>query len=251
MYPYTASGTGLLAMFPTWVSADGQFFDNLRNPVLRARIRAEMINPADGLMASPPEIVMPIGFEKPQHQPYVGKRLSEIAAMRNQHWIDAAMDLLLAEEQRISTIYFKMSEENIKLQLRQPWIKIATDACGYDPAWGKSLGPTHPRSYGSYPRVLGQYVREEGVIPLEDAIRKMTSAVANRLGIQKRGLLREGYYADVVLFDPATIGDRATFADSHQLSVGIHHVWVNGVLVLANGLHTGATPGRIVRGTRN
>lgn len=248
MYPYTASGTGLLAMFPTWVSADGQFFDNLRNPAIRARIRAEMINPADGLMASPPEIVMPIGFEKAHHQAYVGKRLSEIAAMRNQHWIDAAMDLLLAEEQRISTLYFKMSEENVKLQLRQPWIKIATDAGGYDPAWGKSLGPTHPRSYGTYPRVLGKYVREEGVIALEDAIRKMTSAVANRLGLQERGLLHEGYYADVVLFDPATIGDRATFADSHQLSVGIQHVWVNGVLVLADGLHTGATPGRIVRG---
>jgi len=248
MYPYTASGTGLMAMFPTWVSADGKFFDNLRDPVTRDQIRAEMINPADGLMASPPDAVMPIGFEKPENQRYVARRLDEIATMRNQHWIDAAMDLLLSEEQRISTIYFKMSEDNVKLQLRQPWIKISTDAGGYDPAWGKPQGPTHPRGYGTYPRVLGKYVRDEGVIPLEDAIRKMTSAVADRLGIRNRGLLREGDYADVVLFDPATVGDRATFADSHQLSVGIQHVWINGVRVLDNGTHTGATPGRVVRG---
>ncbi len=140
-----------------------------------------------------------------------------------------------------------MSEENVRLQLRQPWIKISTDAGGYDPAWGQPQGPIHPRTYGTYPRVLGKYVREEGILPLEDAIRKMTSAVADRLDIRERGLLREGYYADVVLFDPATVGDRATFADSHQLSVGIQHVWINGVRVLDNGTHTGATPGRIVR----
>jgi len=248
MYPYTASGTGLMAMFPTWVSADGKFFDNLRDPATRVRIREEMINPADGLMASPPEAVMPIGFTQPAHKQYVGKRLNEIAAARNQHWIDAAMDLLLAEEQRIGTIYFKMSEENLKLQLRQPWIKISTDAGGYDPVWGIPQGPTHPRSYGTYPRVLGKYVREEGVIPLEDAIRKMTSSVADRLGLRERGLLREGYYADVVLFDPVTVGDRATFAEPHQLSVGISDVWINGVRVLTKGIHTGATPGRVVTG---
>ncbi|MCE7989620.1 MAG: D-aminoacylase [Caldilinea sp. CFX5] len=248
MYPYTASGTGLMAMFPTWVSADGKFFDNLRDPTIRARIHDEMSNPAGGLMASPPEVVMPIGFEKPANKQYVGKRLVEIAAMRNQHWIDAAMDLLLSEEQRIGTIYFKMSEENLTLQLRQPWIKIATDAGGYDPVWGIPQGPTHPRTYGAYPRVLGKYVREEGVLPLEDAIRKMTAAVADRLGLRDRGLLRAGYYADVVLFNPATVTDRATYADSHQLSVGITDVWINGVPVLVSGVHTGATPGRFVTG---
>jgi dihydroorotase/N-acyl-D-amino-acid deacylase len=246
MYPYTASGTGLMAMFPTWVSADGKFFDNLRDPAMRARIHDEMHNPAGGLMASPPEVVMPVGFEKPVNKQYVGKRLLEIATMRNQHWIDAAMDLLLSEEQRIGTIYFKMSEENLVLQLRQPWIKISTDAGGYDPLWGIPQGPTHPRTYGTFPRVLGKYVREEGVLPLEDAIRKMTSAVADRLGLRSRGLLREGYYADVVLFDPATVSDRATFAESHQLSVGITDVWINGVPILAKGNHTGATPGRLV-----
>ena len=191
---------------------------------------------------------MPVGLAKPEHQRYVGKRLNEIAALRNQHWIDTAMDLLLAEEQRIGTIYFKMSEENVKLQLQQPWIKVSTDAGGYDPAWGQSSGPVHPRGYGTYPRVLGKYVREEGVLTLEDAIRKMTSAVADRLGLRQRGRLAEGYYGDLVLFDPATVADRATFADSHQLSVGIQDVWVNGVRVLQQGVHTGATPGQIVTG---
>lgn len=248
MYPYTASGTGLMAMFPTWTEADGKFFDNLRDPATRARIREEMINPAASLMASPPEAVMPIGFKLPQHQPYVGKRLLEIAQLRNQHWIDTAMDLLLAEEQRISTIYFKMSEENVKLQLQQPWIKVSTDAGGYDPSWGKALGPVHPRSYGTYPRVLGKYVREEGVITLEDAVRKMTAAVADRLGLRDRGLLREGYYGDLVLFDPTTVADQATFTAAHELSVGIQDVWVNGIRVLNAGIHTGATPGQIVTG---
>ncbi|MEZ4864477.1 MAG: D-aminoacylase [Caldilineaceae bacterium] len=246
MYPYTASGTGLMAMFPTWVSADGAFFANLRDSATRARIREEMLNPADGLMASPPEAVMPIGFQKPEHQGYVGQRLQAIAQERNQHWIDAAIDLLLAEEQRISTIYFKMSEENVQLQLRQPWMKISTDAGGYDPAWGRPMGPVHPRSYGTYPRVLGRYVREEKVLPLEDAIRKMTSAVADRLRLSRRGLLRESYYADVVIFDPETVSDRATFAEPHQLATGIQEVWVNGTRVLRNGEHTGAKPGRIV-----
>ena len=177
-----------------------------------------------------------------------GKRLLEIAQARGEHWVDTAIELLLAEEQRIGTIYFKMSEENVKLQLQQPWNKISTDAGGYDPSWGKALGPVHPRSYGTYPRVLGHYVREEKTLTLEDAIRKMTSSVADRLGLQRRGLLREGYHADVVIFDPRTVADRATFTDSHQLSVGIRDVWVNGTQVLRNTEHTGALPGKIVRG---
>jgi dihydroorotase/N-acyl-D-amino-acid deacylase len=248
MYPYIASGTGLMAMFPNWVSADGAFFDNLRDPVIRARIRDEMLNPAASLMATPPEAVMPIGFHKTENQRYVGRRLLAIAEERGEHWIDSAIHLLLSEEQRIGTIYFKMSEANVKLQLQQPWNKISTDAGGYDPAWGKALGPIHPRSYGTYPRVLGHYVREEKTLTLEDAIRKMTSAVADRLGLQQRGLLRAGYFADLVLFDPATVNDQATFAEPHQLSVGIRDVWVNGIQVLQMGRHTGALPGQIVRG---
>jgi dihydroorotase/N-acyl-D-amino-acid deacylase len=252
MYPYAASGTGLMSILPPWAAADGKFFDNLRDPVMRAKIKAEALNPSGDWEAmaleNGPENVMPVGFYKPENQPYVGRRLAAIAAERGQDWVDAAMDLLLSEEQRIGTIYFSMNEENLKLQLRQPWIKISTDAGGYDPAWGKAWGPIHPRGYGTYPRVLGKFVRDEGVIPLEDAVRKMTSAVADRLSLRDRGLLRTGMLADVVIFDPATISDRATFEEPHQLSVGVRDVWVNGVRVVKNSEHTGAKPGRIVDG---
>jgi dihydroorotase/N-acyl-D-amino-acid deacylase len=252
MYPYAASGTGLMSILPPWAAADGKFFDNLRDPVMRAKIKAEALNPSGDWEAmaleNGPENVMPVGFYKPENQPYVGRRLAAIAAERGQDWVDAAMDLLLSEEQRIGTIYFSMNEENLKLQLRQPWIKISTDAGGYDPAWGKAWGPIHPRGYGTYPRVLGKFVREEGVIPLEDAVRKMTSSVADRLSLRDRGLLRTGMLADVVIFDPATISDRATFEEPHQLSVGVRDVWVNGVRVLKDNEHTGAKPGRIVDG---
>lgn len=246
MYPYPASGTGLAAMLPNWVAADGNFFDNLNNPALRARIREEMNDQESLQMAAQPEVVMPIGLELPENQPYIGKRLTEIATMRNQHWTDATIDLLVSEQQRIGTIYFKISEENIRLQLQLPWIKISTDSGGFDPAWGIDRGPVHPRGYGTYPRVLGKYVREERLLTLEDAIRKMTSAVAARLGLRQRGLLRERHYADIVLFDPNTVADQSTFEESHQLSVGISDVWINGERVLENGQHTGATPGQLV-----
>jgi N-acyl-D-amino-acid deacylase len=250
MYPYTASGTGLTAVLPPWSAAGGKLYENLRDPEMRAKIRQEMLDPSGDweVMGNRPDTVMPIGFQKPENQPYVGRRLSEIAAERGQDWIEAVFDLLVSEEQRISTIYFSMSDDNLRLQLQQPWIKIATDAGGFDPAWAKALGPYHPRAYGTYPRVLGKYVREEKVLSLEDAIYKMSWAVAARLGLRRRGLLAEGCYADVVLFDPATIGDRATFEEPHQLSVGVQDVWVNGVRVLRDGEHTGATPGRFVKG---
>jgi len=140
-----------------------------------------------------------------------------------------------------------MTEDNLHMQLQQPWIKISTDAGGYDPIWGKPFGPVHPRGYGTYPRVLGRYVRAEGALSLEDAVRKMTSAVADRLGLRRRGLLRENMFADVVVFDPETITDHATFEEPHQLSSGVHHVWVNGAQVVRDGEHTGARPGRFVR----
>jgi N-acyl-D-amino-acid deacylase len=252
MYPYAASGTGLTAVLPPWADADGRLYENLADPQARARIRAELVSPSDGweamARANGPEGVMPIGFELPEHQHYVGKRLSEIAAERGQQWPDTVLDLLLAERQRVSTIYFSMSEENVRFQVGLPWIKFSTDAGGFDPAWAVALGPVHPRSYGTYPRVLGKYVREERALTLEDAIRKMTSAPADRIGLRERGRLREGCFADVVVFDPQTVGDRATFADSHQLSTGVRDVWVNGVAVLRDGAHTGAKPGQVVRG---
>lgn len=252
MYTYPAAGTGLMSILPPWAAAGGKFYDNLRDPEMRAKIRAEALDPSGDWEAMVelcgPEGVMPIGFAKPENQSYVGKRLSEIAALRNQEWVDAAFDLFLSEEQRISTIYFMMTDDNLRLQLQQPWIMIGTDAGGLDPAWAKPIGPYHPRAYGTYTRVLGRFVREEGVLPLEDAVRKMSAAVAQRLGIRDRGLLREGLLADVVIFDPATVADRATFDEPHQLSIGVREVWVNGVRVLQDGEHTGAKPGRIVDG---
>ncbi len=252
MYPYTGSSTSLDAVLPPWAHADDKLYENLRDPDMRARIKAETLNPSGGWEAmadlSGPERVMPIGFRKPENQQYVGKRLTEIAALRDQEWVDTVMDLILSEEGWISTIFFQMDEDNLRLQLMQPWIKISTDAGGFDPEWAIPMGPYHPRAYGTYPRVLGKYVREEGIIGLEDAVRKMSSAVADRLGLIDRGLLRPGFLADVVLFDPETVADRATFEEPHQLSVGVHHVWINGVRVLRDGAHTGATPGRIVNG---
>jgi N-acyl-D-amino-acid deacylase len=252
MYPYVGSGTGLSSLLPPSLSEGGRFYENLRNPKMRESIRKQVLEPSGDWEAmgtdTGPEGVMPVGFELPEHRKYVGKRLSEIAEMRGQDWVDATIDLLAAEEQRIFTIYFSMVEENLRLQLKQPWIKISTDAGGVDPVWATRLGPTHPRAYGTYPRVLGKYVREEKVITLEDAIRKMTSSVADRIGLRERGLLSPGYWADVVMFDPETIGDRATFEDTHQLSTGIRDVWVNGVRVLENGEHTGEKAGVFVRG---
>jgi len=252
MYPYVAGGTGLTSVLPPWVAADGKLFDNLQDPTIRARVREEVAKPGGdwepmGNLAGA-EGVMPVGFRKPENRDYNGRRLSEIAAERGQDWLDAAMDLLLSERQRVSTVYFVISEENVVEQLRQPWITIGTDAGGLDPTWAAELGPTHPRAYGSYPRILGRYVREQGVIELEDAVRKMSSAVAVRLGLSNRGLLRPGYYADVVIFDPVQIRDLATFEDPHRLSEGVRDVWINGTRVLERGRHTGSAPGRVLTG---
>ena len=252
MYPYVAGGTGLSSCLPPWAAAEAKLFENLVDPEMRAKIRSEVLNPSGDWEAmgneAGPEGVMPVGFERPENQQYIGKRLPEIAEMRGQDWIETIFDLLISEQQRIFTMYFGMSEENTALQLQQPWIKISTDAGGVDPAWATERGPTHPRAYGTYPRVLGKYVREEGVLTLEEAVRKMTSSVSDRLGLRDRGLLRAGYFADVVIFDPETISDRATFENPHQLSVGVRDVWVNGVQVLLGGEHTGSTPGRILDG---
>jgi len=253
MYPYPASGTGLSAILPTWTAEGGRLYERLRDPIVRAKVRAQLEGrePHDGMGLETdggPQGVMPVGFRKPEHQAYVGMRLAEIAAARDQDWIETLLDLLAHEGQRISTIYFSMSERNLRLQVQQPWLTFSTDAGGFDPAWAKPLGPYHPRAYGTYPRVLRKYVREERLLTLEEAIRKMTSAVANRLGLRDRGVVREGAFADLVLLDPDGVTDRATFDDPHQLSLGVHDVWINGVRVLRAGQHTGATPGRFVRG---
>ena len=250
MYPYVAGATGLTACFPPWASADGQLMENLANAEIRTRIRNEILHQTTEwenlCQLATPEGVLILGVNKEDNRQYAGKRLAEIAADQGKDWIDAAMDLVVSEEQRVGTVYFMMSEDNVSLQLQQPWIKIGTDAGGADPDSARGL--THPRAYGTFPRILGKYVREEGILRLEDAIRKMSSAVATRLSIQGRGVLREGMYADIVIFDPATIIDHATFEKPHQLSTGMEHVLVNGVVVVRNERHTGAKPGRVVRG---
>jgi dihydroorotase/N-acyl-D-amino-acid deacylase len=250
IYPYVAGGTGLTACFPPWASEDNRLFDNLADPEVRARMRSEMERDdvewenLCGLATA--EGVLILGLNREENATFIGMRLSEIADARGSDWVETAFDLVLSERQRVGTIYYLMDEDNVRLNLRQPWIKFGTDAGGADPDVATSL--VHPRSYGTFPRILGRYVRDEGVITLEDAVRKMTSAVTTRLHIQDRGLLREGMFADIVIFDPETIEDRATFDEPHQLSVGIHHVLVNGVPVVRNGVHTDATPGRALRG---
>jgi dihydroorotase/N-acyl-D-amino-acid deacylase len=250
MYSYTAGGTGLSACLPPWASEDGKLYENLQDTEIRQRIRTEIEGGEtewENLCSlSTPDGVLVLGFLQEENEQWAGRRLSEVAAERQQDWIETVMDLLVSEQQRIGTIYFMMSEENVKLQLQQPWMKFGTDAGGIDPDSARGLA--HPRAYGNYPRILGKYVRDEEVIPLEDAIRKMSSAVATRLSIQDRGLIREGMYADLVVFDPATIADLATFDEPHQLSIGMDHVFVNGVAVVRDGVHTGAKPGRAVRG---
>lgn len=252
MYPYVAAGTGLASCLPPWAEADGQLWENLRNPETRARIRAEMEQPSsewENLGASAgPEGVILAGVRLPEHLPYRGKSLAYAAEQRGQSWNDTVLDLLAAERQNIFCFYFEMSDDNLRLQMQQPWMKFSTDAGGVDPEKLSSGGLLHPRAFGTYTRVLGHYVREEGVLPLEDAIRKMSSAVADRLSLRDRGLLRAGMFADVVVLDPNTVTDHATFSDPHQLSSGVRDVWVNGVRVLADGAHTGAHPGAWVKG---
>ena len=250
MYPYTAGGTGLAACLPPFASEDGKLLRNLADPAARARIRAEVAKPTsywESLceQATPQGVLLGV-MRGAANQQWSRKRLADVVAGTRKDWLDAVMDLLLAEGGNIGTIYFLMSEENVKLTLRQPWMIIGTDAAGMDP--DSARGGAHPRAYGTYPRILGKYVRDEGVIPLEDAIRKMTGAVAERLLIRDRGLLREGMHADVVVFDPATIREHSTFEQPHRLSTGVEQVFVNGVQVVRDGRHTGAKPGRIVRG---
>ena len=245
MYPYLASGTGLDALLPTWVSADGLFWQNLQNPQARATIRAEMLA-GTGDMNSKPQQIMPVGFRLPENLAYVGLKLSQIAELRQQDWVETVLDLLLLERQRIGTIYFMMDEANLRLQLEQPFVKISSDAGGHDPA--TALEAVHPRGYGTFPRVLGRYVREQGLLSLEAAVHKMTGLVAQRLSLSDRGRIALGAYADLVLFDPDTMTDLATFEQPHQLAVGVQDVWVNGVRVVRNTVHTSALAGRFVRG---
>ena len=250
MYPYTAGGTSLTACLPPRASANNKLFENLTDPTTRATIRDEIMNQKtvweNFCSLAGPDGVLILRLRKEENKQYTGMYLSEIAAAMGKEWVDALIDLIVSEEGGPPTIYFMMSEKNVALQLAQPWMKFGTDAGGVDPMRSGTL--THPRAYGTFPRILGKYVREERIMSLEEAIRKMTSAVTNRLSIQDRGLLREGYFADIVVFNPATISDMATYEQPHQVSQGMRWVLVNGTVVLRAGEHTGALPGRILRG---
>ena len=250
MYPYPASGNNLSACIPGWVHADGKLLENLQNPAFRDRIRKEMADLSPGVPAycqhNPPEAYLIAGFKRPDWKQFEGTRLNAIAAVLKKDWVDAIIELTVGEKNGLGKITFGMSEPNVAMMLRQPWVVIGSDAGGYDPDTTTAL--VHPRSYGSFARVLGKYARTDPVLTLEDAVRKMTSATAQILGLRDRGLLKEEMFADIVIFDPATVIDNATFEKPHQLSSGIRDVFVNGVGVWRNGKHTGATPGRALRG---
>lgn len=249
-YAYTAGGNSLSSCIPPWGHADGKLLERLQDPATRMKLKSDMLRDSDEwenlcLMATPAGVQV-VGFRVDSLKKYEGQRLAHIAKAMGKDWADASIDLTIAEHNRLGQILFIASDENVARQIQQPWMKFGTDAGGQDPDSAK--GMTHPRAYGNYPRILGRFVREQGVLALEDAVRKMTWAVAQRLSIRDRGMLHEGMYADVVIFDPATIIDRATYEQPHQLSVGVQHVLVNGVAVLRDGKVTGAKPGRVVRG---
>ena len=254
MYTYTAGATGLDAAMPPWVQEGGHdaWVERLKDPVIRARVIDEMKQPGDDwenlyYAAGSPDKLILLGFKNQALKPLTGKTLAEVAAMRGTSPEDTIVDLVIEDDSRVGTAYFLMTEENIRKKIAQPWMAFGSDAGSLAPEGVFLKSNPHPRAYGTFARLLGKYVREEGVISLSEAIRRLTSFPAENLGLEGRGLLQEGYFADIAIFDPATISDRATFADPHQYATGVQHVIVNGVPVLLDGEHTGATPGRFVR----
>ena len=217
--------------------------ERLKQPRLRARAAAEMRARRRGW-----SIMQVTGFKNPALDIYAGKRLSEIARMRGTSPETAALELILEDNSRVGTIFHLMSEDNVRKGLVQPWMSFGSDAAAISAEPPYTDSPTHPRAYGNFARLLGRYVREEKLLSLAEAVRKLTSLPAANLRITDRGQLKPGFFADIAIFDPKRIADRATFEDSHQYAVGMRHVLVNGVPVLRNGEHTGDKPGRVVRG---
>jgi N-acyl-D-amino-acid deacylase len=252
VYTYTAGATGLSASLPPWVQEGGMdaMLERLRDPENRARvIEALRSGELHGFMdESGAEKMMLVGFKSDALKPLTGKYLSEVAEERGVSPEDAMIDLIIEDESRIGTLYFMMTEENIKKKIEQPWVSFNSDAASLAPEGVFLKSNPHPRAYGTFARLLGKYVREERVISLQEAVRRLTTLPAANLKIVDRGALKQGYFADVVVFDPDTIIDHATFKKPHQYSTGVIHVFVNGVQVLEGGEHTGATPGRVVRG---
>ena len=255
MYNYTAGATGLDAAMPPWVQEGGynEWARRLQDPAIRDRVRREMMTPTDKweslyLAAGSPDKVLLVAFKNDKLKPLTGKTLAEVAKLRGKSPEDTVMDLVIEDGSRVGTVYFMMSEENVRRQIKLPWVSFGSDAESESPEGVFLKSNPHPRAYGNVARLLGKYVREEKIISLEEAVRRLTSLPAENLQIKQRGALKPGYLADVVVFDASKIEDHATFERPHQFSTGVTHVFVNGVQVLKDSEHTGAKPGRVVRG---
>ncbi len=253
IYTYVAGATGLDAAMPPDVRAGGMmaWHARLHDPIVRARMETEMMTPSDDwenlMLEAGPGNVMLTGFRNQALRQYMGMRLTEIADLRGTSVPATVMDLVIEDTSRVGAVYFLMDESNVHLKLRQPWVAIDSDAVSLAPEGASLNSMVHPRAYGSFARLLAKYVREEQVLTLEEAVRRMTSLPASVLSIDRRGLIERGYFGDIAVFDPLTIQDHATFEEPHQLATGMHYVFVNGTRVLNNGEHTGAMPGRVVR----
>jgi N-acyl-D-amino-acid deacylase len=255
MYTYTAGATGFDACIPRWAQDGGwdALFRRLQEPDTRARILKEMQEPAVGWenlcqAAGSPDRLLLIEFKTDALKPLTGKTLADVARQRGKGPEDTILDLVLEDRTRVGVVFFLMSEDNVRKQLRLPWVSFGSDAASMAPEGVFLKSSAHPRSYGNFARLLGRYVRDEGLLPVEEAVRRLAALPAANLGLPGRGLLKAGAFADVVAFDPKTIADRATYDAPHQYAVGMRHVLVNGVPVLRDGEHTGATPGRALRG---
>ena len=255
MYTYTAAGTGLDACLPPWTEDGGYpaLFNRLRDPATREKIAAQVSKDSDEwenlyIGAGSPDRILLVGFKSEQLKPLTGKSLAEVAKMRGKDPITTIMDLISEDQSRIESIYFLMSEENVKKELAKPWISFGSDEASQAPEGVFLKSNPHPRAYGNFARLLGKYVRDEKVIPMSEAVRRLSGLPATNLGLDHRGFVKEGMFADVVVFDLATISDRAPFEKPHQYAVGVKHVFVNGVQVIKDGEHTGAKPGRALWG---
>jgi N-acyl-D-amino-acid deacylase len=248
MYTYEASSTGLDSVVPAWAHEGDQKMRSarLQNSKTRAQMKSEIEKEWE-LSGRSGEKILLISFVNPKLRQYIGKTLAEVARERGKSPAETAVDLIMENDGRIGAVYFTISEDNIKREIQLPWVSFGSDAGSIAPEGSFLLSNVHPRAYGNFARLLGKYVREEKVIPLAEAIRKLTSLPANNLHLDRRGLLKAGYFADVVVFNPATISDHATFANPHQYATGVRDVFVNGVAVLRNGEHTGKFPGRALR----
>ena len=254
MYTYVAGGTSLSACFPPWASDGGEaaLLDRLEDPEIRSRIIEAMRSDADDwenlYFGAGPSGVLLSEIGEESMNGYIGRTIEEIATERGTKAEDTIIDLILESNNTIGAVFFLMSENNVREQLKLPWMSFGSDAAAVAPEGEVLEQGAHPRAYGNFARLLGHYVRDAQIIPLEEAVHKLSALPARNLKIENRGLLAEGYFADVVVFDPDTVADHATFAEPHQLSTGMVHVFVNGEQVLKDGQHTGAMPGRVVRG---